>query len=109
MNFIITMISNSYETINSDKENYNFRERSKMIYQREVRFNEKDFSNNIWFPKLLVVRKKQQEAKQWSSSIIEDIDQIKENLTERREDFNQHIEVVAHETKEMIFNIVSMV
>jgi len=57
MNFIITMISNSYETINSEKENYNFRERSKMIYQREVRFNEKDFINNILFPKLLVVRK----------------------------------------------------
>ena len=60
MNFIITMISHSYEKINSEKESYNYRERSKMIFEREVRFNETDFLNNILFPKLLVVRKKKQ-------------------------------------------------
>lgn len=58
MNFIITMISHSYEKINSEKKSYNYRERSKMIFEREVRFSDTDFLNDILFPKLLVVRKK---------------------------------------------------
>jgi len=29
-----------------------------MIYEREVHFNEEDFENQIYFPNVLVVRKK---------------------------------------------------
>ena len=58
MNFIIAVISGSYEKINSNKLSYDYIQRVKMVYEREVRFKEKDFRNNIYFPSLLVVQKK---------------------------------------------------
>ena len=58
MNFIIAVISGSYEKINSKKKSYDYIQRVKQIYEREVRFKEKDFRNNIYFPSLLVVQQK---------------------------------------------------
>ena len=58
MNFIIAVISGSYRKINSNKECYDYIQRVTSIYERELRFNDKDFRNNIYYPKLLVVQKK---------------------------------------------------
>jgi hypothetical protein len=56
-----------------------------------------------------VVRKKQQESKQWVPDIVEDIDLIKGHITEQREDFDNHVETVAFETKGSIYNLVNTI
>jgi hypothetical protein len=61
MNFIIAVINESYGKIIIRKVNYDYLQRIKMIFEREAHFIEKDFNNNIYFPKILVVRKKKQE------------------------------------------------
>jgi hypothetical protein len=57
MNFIIAMINHSYSKINNSKLSYDYSQRIIMIYEREVRFTEKDFRNDVWFPSILVVLK----------------------------------------------------
>ena len=43
MNFIIAVINESYGKIIVRKENYDYLERAKMIFEREAHFKEKDF------------------------------------------------------------------
>ena len=58
MNFIIAVINESYNKINDKKLSYDYLQKVKMIYEKEAHFREKDLANNIYFPAILVVRKR---------------------------------------------------
>ena len=58
MNFIITMIGESYGKVKDYADAYNYKERVQMIYEREIHFSENDLVDPIYFPKILIVRKK---------------------------------------------------
>ena len=58
MNFVIAVISDSYDKVRNVAVAHDYRERVKMVYEREIHFTEADFENEIYFPKILIVRKK---------------------------------------------------
>ena len=60
MNFIIAVISDSYNQVIEYKEAHDYKQRVTMIYEREAQFNDKDFDNPIYFPSVLIVRKKKE-------------------------------------------------
>eukprot|EP00356_Strombidium_inclinatum_P012064 CAMPEP_0170501326 /NCGR_PEP_ID=MMETSP0208-20121228/37924_1 /TAXON_ID=197538 /ORGANISM="Strombidium inclinatum, Strain S3" /LENGTH=50 /DNA_ID=CAMNT_0010779797 /DNA_START=1 /DNA_END=150 /DNA_ORIENTATION=- len=41
---------------------YDYKLRAEMIYEREVHFSERDFFNQKYFPKVIVVRKRKHDA-----------------------------------------------
>jgi hypothetical protein len=57
MNFIIAVITDSFNTINKKKISYDYLARAKMIFEREAHFSGPDLLNNIYFPKILVLQK----------------------------------------------------
>jgi hypothetical protein len=50
MNFIIAVINESYNKINDKKTSYEFLQKTKMIYEKEAHFSQKDLLNDIYFP-----------------------------------------------------------
>jgi hypothetical protein len=64
MNFIIAVISDSYNDVTKYKVAYDYQERVSMIHEREIFFGEGDFTNERLFPKLLIVRKKKEDTRE---------------------------------------------
>jgi len=58
MNFIITMIGESYGKVKDYANALDYRERILMIYEIEIHFNNEDLNNPKYFPNILIVRKK---------------------------------------------------
>lgn len=58
MNFIIAVISDSYNTVIENKDSHDYLQRIVMIYEREVHFNQKQLEDKKYFPEILIVRKK---------------------------------------------------
>ena len=56
MNFIIAVISESYQKVIIIKESHDYKIRALMIYEREILFSEKDFHDYKIFPKILIIR-----------------------------------------------------
>ena len=71
MNFIIAVITDSFFIINKEKISYDYLSRVKMIFEREAHFTEDDFSNNIYFPDILVC----QSAKVLKEPQVDEVDQ----------------------------------
>lgn len=75
MNFIIAVISDTYNTVIEFREAHDYKQRVMMIYEREAQFNDKDFENPIYFPSVLIVRKKKENKTQknnmqnWTANI----------------------------------------
>jgi len=62
MNFIIAVIGESYSKVIHSKEAFDYMQRASMIYEREVHFSPGHFSDELLFPKVIIV-KKPKEAK----------------------------------------------
>ena len=58
MNFIIAVISNSYEKVTQYAVAHDYRQKVTLIYEREIHFSPNDLENEVYFPNILVVRKK---------------------------------------------------
>ena len=58
MNLIIAVISDSYDKVRNVAVAHDYRERIKMVYEREIHFTEDDLENGVYFPKILIVRKR---------------------------------------------------
>ena len=58
MNFIITVIGDTYSRVIQNKDAHDYKERMVMIYEREVHFKADDFQNQTYFPNILIIRKK---------------------------------------------------
>jgi hypothetical protein len=62
MNFIIAVIGSSYEKVITHAEAHDYKQRAGLIYEREINFTEKDFKNEVYFPEILIVRKKKESS-----------------------------------------------
>ena len=60
MNFIIAVISDSYNEVTKRRVAYDYRERVSMIHEREMFFSERELANHRLFPKVLVVSKRKE-------------------------------------------------
>jgi len=58
MNFIIAVISDSYNQVRDFATAHDYKQRLIMIYEREILFRKNDFLNENYFPNILIVRKK---------------------------------------------------
>lgn len=75
MNFIIAVIGDSYNAVIEFKEAHDYQQRIMMIYEREASFSDKDFDNQIYFPNVLIVRKKKEnkESKNNFQNVINNV------------------------------------
>lgn len=60
MNFIIAVIGESYSKVNQYAIAHDYKQRVILIYEKEIHFRKNDFSNEEYFPNILIVRKKKQ-------------------------------------------------
>ena len=58
MNFIIAVISDAYGGVTQYKTGHDYKQRIMMIYEKELHFTEQDLNNKMYFPAILIVRKK---------------------------------------------------
>ena len=58
MNFIIAVISDTYQQVSKRYVAHDYHQRAIMIYEREVHFTQDDFQNEFYFPNIIVIRKK---------------------------------------------------
>ena len=83
LNFIIAVISESYEKVMQKATANAYKEKVNMIQERESQFTDEDFNNDIYFPKYLVVRNPVeggQGADEWQGFIKD----IKSSLSETK-------------------------
>ena len=58
MNFIISVIGTSYTIVTENQDAFDYKQKVDMIYEREMHFDEHDFDNELYFPKILIIRKR---------------------------------------------------
>lgn len=58
MNFIIAVIGETYTRVSEFKVAHNYQQKASMIYELEMHFGDKQFENILYFPRILIVRKK---------------------------------------------------
>ena len=58
INFIIALISKSYDAISTKSVAYSYKEKIQLINEVEELFTEKEFNNNQLFPHIVIIRKK---------------------------------------------------
>jgi hypothetical protein len=58
MNFIIAVIADTFQKVSKFYVAHDYHQRVIMIYEREVLMRKDTFENEIYFPKLLIVRQK---------------------------------------------------
>lgn len=61
LNFIIAVISQSYEKVMAKIKALNYKIKAEMIYEREIHFNLNDLQNRKYFPKFLILRRPTEE------------------------------------------------
>ena len=78
MNFIIAVISESYEKVMQKLVAQSFMTKAEMIVERELHMEQKDFENNDYFPRFLLLRRPvgagNEEGEEWQG-FIKDIKQ----------------------------------
>jgi hypothetical protein len=57
MNFIIAVISESYEKVMMKLTSEVYRQKANLIYERELHFTQKDFDNKELFPYFIIIRR----------------------------------------------------
>lgn len=58
-----------------------------MIYEREIHFNQNDFENEIYFPKVLVIRKKKRDSRADQCDWTTIMKVIKSGMKDQKDDF----------------------
>lgn len=58
LNFIIAVISKSYQKIICNAVAHDYHQKAELIYEREIHFGKSDFENEKYFPEIIIVRKK---------------------------------------------------
>ena len=58
MNFIIAVISDTYQQVSKRYVAHDYHQRAIMIYEREVHFTQDDSQNEFYFPNIIIIRKK---------------------------------------------------
>ena len=76
MNFIIAVISDTYQNVSQHYVAHDYHQRAIMIYEREVHFTQEDFNNESYFPNIIVIRKKKVRGDK-QNSILSQISQLK--------------------------------
>ena len=76
MNFIIAVISDTYQQVSQHYEAHDYHQRAIMIYEREVHFTPDDFQNERYFPNIILVQKKKVTGDK-QKSIYSQITQLK--------------------------------
>ena len=75
MNFIIAVISDSYEKVMQKLQAVSYKVKVDMIAERELLFTDKDFKNGKLFPKFLILRKPaegdNQKTQEWQGIVRE--------------------------------------
>lgn len=60
MNFIIAVIGKSYEKVTSFAVAHDYKQKAELIYEREIHFKKDEFENEVFFPEIIIVRKKKE-------------------------------------------------
>lgn len=58
MNFIIAVIGETYARVSQFKIAHNYQEKASMIFELEMHFSDKQLDNPLYFPRILIIRKK---------------------------------------------------
>ena len=67
MNFIIAVIGDSYNSVYPYRDEYDYLQRVTMINERENHFGPEQLANKIYFPDVLIIRKKKENESQNNS------------------------------------------
>ena len=105
MNFIIAVIGESYSKVTQFAEAHDYHQRSKLIYEMELHFNQSEIEKEDYFPNILIVRKKKlnsQLQNNWQNYIRILKQFSKEQATKSRE----LISSKAKESKEQFQNSI---
>lgn len=80
MNFIIAVISGSYEDIMQEKDSVTYRGKADLIAERELHMTEADLNNPDYFPRYIVLRRPADSQGEKGEELKEGIQELKDTI-----------------------------
>ena len=110
MNFIIAVISDQYQIVIEHKVGHDYKQRVRLIYEREVHLSDQDFDNPIYFPNILIVRKqKKTDSSQNNFTNSEVITSLKSYIKAQNQQFTDLVNQRTIEQKNHLTNSILLV